>query len=515
MKYMKKMTAAILAVIMVLSMAMAASAATVTNKTEEHTYDAYQVLSGTQAKDNIALGDIEWGTGVDDEALLKQLKKDYDYFDSCSTAAEVAVVLETAVEQTAAAEALANAAADNLTGVYTPVTDEVDLAAGYWLFVDNTNVGTGDARNTALLQITNNDIVIDKKYTAPTVDKTIQGKGEAADACIGDTLTFVLTATMPDNLSDYETYKVVFHDTMSKGLDYVDNSLVIKHGEETNSIDSDNVTFAKSGGDGSDTTIEVSIGDVKKLNVGDNDTIIIEYQATVNADAVIGAAGNPNEVYLEYSNDPNWDKDKVTTEPTGETKEDVVVVFVYELDVDKVNKDGIALADAEFVLWNSDKSKIAKVSEGKLVEWVIESAVTKNEDGIYPVDYTLKSDVNGEFSIAGLDAGTYYLEETKAPAGYNKLTDKIKIVIAADITDEENTQSLDKLTIAVDDKAAVDGVVVDKKYTGVVKTAVVNNIGATLPETGGIGTTIFYIAGAVLVLGAVVLLVTKRRMKNE
>ena len=128
----------------------------------------------------------------------------------------------------------------------------------------------------------------------------------------------------------------------------------------------------------------------------------------MNADAVIGAAGNPNEVYLEYSNDPNRDKDA-----TGQSTKDEVVVFVYQLDVDKVDgKDNKALADAEFVLWNSDKLKIAKVADGKLVEWIDKTTVTANNDGTYSSDYTLKSDGNGEFSIAGLDAGTYYLLPT-------------------------------------------------------------------------------------------------------
>lgn len=511
MKCMKKMTAAILAVIMVLSMAMAASAATVTNETKGHTYDAYQVLSGTQAKDNIALGDIEWGVGVNGPELLEQLKKNYNYFDDCTSAADVAEVLETADDQTAAAEALANVAADNLTDVHTTVTDEVDLAAGYWLFVDNTVVGTDDARNTALLQITNNEIVIGEKYTVPTVDKAIKDEGEAADANIGDTLTFVLTAIMPDNVSDYETYKVVFHDTMSKGLTYVEDSLEVTYEHEGVITPIDIEIDPRPDANGI-TTITVSLADVKVLGVGDEDTIIVEYQATVNADAVIGAAGNPNEVYLEYSNDPNRDKDA-----TGQTTKDEVVVFVYQLDVDKVDgKDNKALADAEFVLWNSDKLKIAKVADGKLVEWIDKTTVTANNDGTYSSDYTLKSDGNGEFSIAGLDAGTYYLEETKAPAGYNKLTDLITIVITAKITETEEAQSLDELTISVDDHTTDQPVVSSgDKTTGVVETVVKNNIGATLPETGGIGTTIFYIAGAVLVLGAVVLLVTKRRMKSE
>lgn len=164
----------------------------------------------------------------------------------------------------------------------------------------------------------------------------------------------------------------------------------------------------------------------------------------MNANAVIGSAGNPNEVYLQYSNDPDWDGTG-DDEPTGETPKDVGSV--------------------------------------------------------------LKSDADDKFALIGLDAGKYKLYETKAPAGYNLLVNPIEIEKTAIITDTEDTQTLDALRIKVDGKEANGDVT-----TGVVETTVKNNSGATLPETVGMGTTLFYILGGVLVLAAVVLLVTKRRM---
>lgn len=511
---MKKFFAILMTLALMLSLAVPAMAATVSNETTGHSYDAYQVFAGTQAVEEIALGDITWGTGVDGAKLLEQLKKDYDYFDDCADAAAVAEVLEGKHNDCPEAKALANAAADNLTANYTEIAagaDSVELATGYWLLVDVTNVGEGDARNNALLQVTNHPIEISKKYTVPAVNKTIKDAGEATDAGINDTVTFVLNATLPNNVSDYDTYKVVFHDTMSAGLTYTNNVTITIDGKSTTGFDTP-ITGEDENGN---TTITISADDVKYLGAGDGSVIVVEYTALVNSKAVIGSAGNPNEVYLEYSNDPNWNGTP-EKEPTGNTPKDEVIVFVYELDVNKTNGSGSTLADAEFILLNSDNSKIAKVADGKLVEWVAISNVTENADGTYPVEYTLKSGNDGKFVIAGLDAGIYYLKETKAPAGYNKLTEKIKIEIAATIIADENAQSLDTLTIAINDGASASGTTNDDgDLTGIVETTVINNAGSTLPETGGMGTTIFYTVGGVMVVAAVVLLITKKRMSAE
>ncbi|MDD6876564.1 MAG: SpaH/EbpB family LPXTG-anchored major pilin, partial [Clostridiaceae bacterium] len=260
-------------------------------------------------------------------------------------------------------------------------------------------------------------------------------------------------------------------------------------------------------------TLTVSCNDLKKITnvtIDKDSKIVVRYTAKLLSTAEIGRPGNSNKVYLEYSNNPN--QTGTGTTETGNTPPDEVLVFTYELDVTKVDGQNAdtKLSGAEFVLLNSDKTKVAKVVDGKFVEWLdIPEAV----DGkvTYPDGSKLTSGTDGKFAVAGLDAGTYYLVETKAPAGYNLLKNPIKVTIAATLDKSENNPALTALTISVDDGTAENG----NLETGAVATNVKNNQGATLPETGGAGTTAFYIIGGCLVLAAAVLLVTKKRMSSK
>lgn len=513
---MKKLFGILLALVLMVT-AMTASAATVANSTN-HSYDAYQVFTGTQAENGgIALGDVEWGTGVNGDALLTTLKADYDYFDTCATAADVAAVLAETADKSDEAKAFANAAAKNLTSTVTASiaagATSVNLPAGYYLLVDTTDIGTAhDARNTALLQVTNkDDIKIEKKYNVPTVDKAIVENNsdvEATDKNIGDTIDFKLTGTLPSNYADYETYKYVFHDTLSDGLSLVatydaeDTTKVVSG--VTVMINGENVTdsfvITKNGN-----ALEISCADLKKIDkvtVTADTTVVVTYSAKLNENAVIGSTGNPNTVKLEYSNDPNWDGtgDK---EPTGNTPPDEVLVFTYELDVTKVDgaNNETKLSGAEFVLYRGEGEAIEYVivdEDGKVTDW------TSDKDKAYK----LISDENGFFKVIGLDTGIYHLEETKAPAGYNLLKDPIEIEITATIATDDTTgkTAVDTLKIKVDGSEK-DGT----PATGVVEATVINNSGATLPETGGIGTTILYVAGGLLIAAALVVLLAKRR----
>lgn len=508
MKSTKKLLALLMAVLMVMGLATTAMAGSITNETDR-VYHAYQIFKGTQANNSVQLGDVEWGTGINSEAFLAALKNSDSFkvdgknvFDECTTAQDVADKLNGKTDKSDFAQAFANLAEKHRTGDYTEIGAKAiknDLAAGYYLLIDQTVVsGENNAKNPALLQVTNdNDLHITGKYGVPTIDKTIQDEGEAADGNIGDTFTFVLKATMPSTFEGYETYKVVFHDTLSKGLTYNESATV--------SVNGFTVTTKKNA-DGT-TEITVSCDNVLAQNVKPNDVITVTYTATLNKDAVIGSEGNPNTVYLEYSNDPNSSGEG----STGKTPPDTVVVFTYELDVTKVDgkNPNMVLQNAEFVLLNTDKTKVATFKDGKLSGWA--DVPTAGTDGkiTWNADMILKSSQAGMISIVGLDAGTYYLKEIKAPAGYNLLKDPIKVVITAGITKMEDKQSLDSLTIAVNDGTPTNGTV----QTGKVDMKVENNIGVTLPETGGMGTTVFYALGGILVAAAVVLLVTKRRMK--
>lgn len=520
MKNVKKLASLLLALLMVFSLAAAASAATVTNQTS-HSYAAYRIFSGTQAENSVPLGDVKWGDGVSGDALLTALKGDSRFnvgtdhaniFASCTTALDVAEVLSAYPDKSDVAKAFANVAARHLTTVTATIADNatsVELPAGYYLLVDTSTPGQDDARNTALLQMTNQDITIESKYSVPSVDKSVQDTdgswGESADWGIGSDVPFRLEGTLPTNYEDYEAYKYVFHDTLSAGLqlngnfDETDPTKVLSgvtvQVGDTNIGSNFTITYT-------DHHLTVACNNLKAIpGLTKDSQIVVEYTAELLSTAVIGGAGNKNEVYLEYANDPNATGDGTT----GNTKKDEVLVFTYELDVTKVDgkDDATTLADAEFVLLSSDKTKAAKVSNGKLVEWVTVPEGTK-----------LTSGNDGKFVIAGLDAGSYYLRETKAPAGYNLLGNDIGITITATLDKSENSPSLTALKISVQNGPDATATERDGDVTtGIVSTVVENVAGAQLPLTGGIGTTVFYIAGSVLVLTAAVLSVTRKRRK--
>ena len=527
MKHTKRAASLLLAIILVFALATTAFAADVTNNTS-HSYNAYQIFKGTQDVNASPLGDVEWGTGIVGSTFLTALQADSRFvvgenniFASCTEAADVAAVLGKYADKSDVANAFANVAAAHLTSTATEIAagaTNVTLDAGYYLLVDTGTVTGNDAYNSALLQVTNKgNITIEKKYDVPSVDKGIvvgDNLVEADDVHIGDNVTFRLTGTLPSNYADYETYFYQFNDTLSNGLKYNgDAKVYVVNGETKNEITSSFSIVPKAAATTAGGTLTITCNNLKAVtSVTKDSKIVVEYTAVLTSDAEIGLPGNANTVTLKYSNNPNQTGSGEPT--TSETPEDKVLVFTYELDVTKVDGQDPSkkLKDAEFVLFNSDKNKVAKVADGKFVQWVDDGSVTKNSDGTYPADYTLKSaETTGLFAIAGLDAGTYYLKETKAPAGYNLLKKDIKIVIAATLDTSENNPTLTGLTISVDDGTAQNG----SLDTGVVSTDVENNSGATLPETGGMGTTLFYVLGGILVVGAVVLLVTKKRMSAE
>ena len=531
MKHLKKLASILLVLVMALSVTTTAFAADVKNKTT-HSYNAYQIFSGTQADSSVPLGDVAWGSGIEGEAFLAELKTDTRFvkdgkniFASCTTAADVAAVLGQYGDESDVAKAFANVAAKHLTTTFTAIAanaSTVDLTAGYYLLVDTSKPGEGDAMNSALLQVTNKgDITIEKKYEVPTVDKSVKDTdnqwGEAADWEIGSNVPFQLVGTLPTNFADYETDKYVFHDTLSAGLQYNgDVKVYVQNGETKTEITTgftvDPSEAATAGGG----TLTVTFTDLKTVEgVTATSKIVVEYTAKLLSTAKIGKPGNKNEVYLEYSNNPNHTGEGT---PTGNTPKDEVLVFTYELDVTKVDGQNAnkKLANAEFVLLNSDKTKVAKVAGGKFVEWV--NVLTDGEDGTitYPDGTTLTSGKDGKFVIAGLDAGTYYLRETKAPGGYNLLKNDISVTITAKLNKDENSPALTELKLSVkEDKEGAEASESDGNIdTGIVSTSVENNSGAQLPETGGMGTTLFYVLGGILVLVAIILLITRKRMSH-
>lgn len=520
MKHSKKLASLLLALVMALSLAVTAFAdesttysITINNSTAGHTYEAYQIFTGdlaTNEAGNKVLSNIVWGSGVSEAG---------------QTALGDAAAKTETLKTEADAKAFAKAVAPYLTtaaGSANTVTDGKyvisGLAAGYYLVKDKDGSLTGDSDSYTeyIIQVVGN-VTATPKSDVPEVQKKVKDINDSTDTTktdwqdsadydIDDSIPFQLKATLANNVSSYTTYKVVFHDTLSKGLTYNNDAKVYIGGTETNGF----TVTATVNADGT-TTLTVSCDDVKALGAGNSSVITVEYTATLNGNAVLGSDGNPNEVYLEYSNNPN--KSEEGNNETGNTPEDTVIVFTYKTVINKVNGQGNPLPGAEFTL----EKKVLKTpaDEEKGTEAVYEwktITVVKNKEGT-------------TFTFSGLDDGNYRLTETVTPAGYNTIA-PIYFVIEATHGETADVPTLKTLNAYLTDangnkqtemkdgeSVNIDLGTVDLT-AGSITTTVVNKSGSELPSTGGIGTTIFYVLGGVLVLAAVVLLVTKKRMSG-
>ena len=514
MKHSKKLASLLLALVMALSLAVTAFAdesttysITINNSTAGHTYEAYQIFTGdlaTNEAGNKVLSNIVWGSGVSKAGQT-----------ALGDAAAKAETLKTEAD----AKAFAKAVAPYLTtaaGSANTVTDGKyvisGLAAGYYLVKDQDGslIGDNDSYTEYIIQVVGN-VTATPKSDVPEVQKKVKDINDSTDTTktdwqdsadydIGDSIPFQLKATLADNVSSYTTYKVVFHDTLSKGLTYNNDAKVYIGGTETNGF----AVTATVNADGT-TTLTVSCDDVKALDASNSSVITVEYTAKLNENAVLGSAGNPNEVYLEYSNNPN--KSEKGNNETGETPKDVVIVFTYKTIINKVDSENKPLTGAAFKL-----EKLIKGKDGDADTWT-----TVKE---FAVDETTTS-----FTFSGLDDGQYKLTETKTPVGYNTI-DPIYFVIEATHGETADAPTLKTLNAYLTDangnkqtemkdgeSVNIDLGTVDLT-AGSITTTVVNKSGSKLPSTGGIGTTIFYVLGGVLVLAAVVLLVTKKRMSG-
>ena len=503
MKHIKKLASLLLALVMVFALATTAFAdetttysITINNSAEGHTYEAYQIFTGDLVeKDGTKiLSNIVWGSGISEAGQT-----------ALGDAAAKAETLKTEDD----AKAFAKAVAPYLTtaaGSANTVTDGKyvisGLAAGYYLVKDQDGSLTGDSDSYTeyIIQVVGN-VTATPKSDVPEVEKKVKDTNEttgettgwqdSADYDIGDSIPFQLKATLADNVSSYTTYKVVFHDTLSKGLTYNNDAKVYIGGTKT-----DGFTVTSTVNDDGTTTLTVSCDDVKALGAGNSSVITVEYTATLNGNAVLGSDGNPNEVYLEYSNNPN--KSEEGNNETGNTPEDTVIVFTYKTVINKVNGQGNPLPGAEFTL----EKKVLKTpaDEEKGTEAVYEwktITVVKNKEGT-------------TFTFSGLDDGNYRLTETVTPAGYNTIAP-----IEFTVTAEHDVLSDNPALTSLSGNATTGELTFTSSTTeGSLSADVVNKAGSVLPSTGGIGTTIFYVLGGVLVLAAVVLLVTKKRMSG-
>ncbi len=512
MKALKKLSCLLLAVLLLMSVSVTAFAAegaptvkgpdasfalTINESDPNHSYTAYQIFKGslTQQDGNEILTDIQWGDGVSEAGKIALV----DAFKAVSTsAADVAKAIgSTAADAQKVAEIMAVADNQEGAGITIPRNGEgnnysTTVTTGYYVVYDS--VTDGDAYTAAseyIVQVVGATDVT-PKADKPSVEKEVQeesrladgkeGWGDDADYDIGDDVPFRLTATLGTHYGDYTTYKLVFHDTPSKGLTVNEDSFTVTvDGTTTLGADQFKVVVATDG------SFTVTIEDLKEVapDAHDNSVIVVQYTAELNNNAEILTA-NPNEVYLEYSNEPHSDG-------TGRTPKDEVNVFTYKIDVFKYDgKDKVGeelpekgLEGVEFVLSRGVGENVEYVSgvddNDKITGW------TKSLDDAMK----FLTDEQGKISVKGLDDGTYTLTETKPLPGYNT-AEPIEITVEG-----TNVTTTGDLSDAA----------------GVVN--VENNEGLELPETGGIGTTIFYAVGGVLVVAALVLLVTKKRMSKE
>lgn len=490
MKRVKRLASLMLALILVFCMSMSAFAEettysiTINNSTEGHTYEAYQIFTGDLHEG--VLSNIKWGSSVSNSAGLGDAAAVAEKLDTNYTG-EGKITVDNLLEMITLGNPVADSGETSNPYVIS------GLAAGYYLVKDKDGsvTGEGDAYTEYIIKVVGN-VTTEPKSDVPEVEKKVKDINDStddamtdwqdsADYDIGDSVPFQLKATLADNVSAYTTYKVVFHDTLSKGLTYYNDAKVYIDGKETNGFTVTSTVNA----DGT-TTLTVSCDDVKALGAGNSSVITVEYTATLNENAVLGSAGNPNEVYLKYSNNPN--KSEKGDNETGNTPKDVVIVFTYKTIINKVDGEGKPLTGAEFTLekYNKETDK-----------W---EAIT-----------VVKNDERTTFTFSGLDDGKYRLTETTTPAGYNTI-DPIEFTVTA----EHDVLSDNPVLTSLSGNTTTGELTFTSNTTeGSLSADVVNKAGSTLPETGGMGTTMFYVVGGILVLVAVVLLVARKRMNSE
>lgn len=488
-KAMKKLMAALLAVAMVCAMAIPAFA---TVDISSHTFEAYQIFAGDLNEGT--LSNVTWGHNVT-VTFFNYLKTANTAYSACTDAKGVAEVLS---NNPSLKYDFAKIAADHVTGTAMATgTGSVTLpSAGYYLIVDTTDVANKhDAKNLSLLQVSGATTVTPQvKTDIPTLEKKVKDINDttgvesdwhdSADYDIGDTIPYKLTATLGD-VSNYDTYYVKFVDTMTN-LTYVDESASVKINTTPLTPTQYKLTW-----DAPSKTLEIEIDDVKALHAGNGSIITVEYKATLDATAVIGSEGNPNYAHLVFSNNPNG-------EGTGETPKDTNIVFTYKVEANKVNPEGATLPGAAFELWKKVGS-----------DWVSKGIMNarKESDGTYTIqDATSVT----KFEWNGIDDGDYKLVEVVTPAGYNTMEPLLFTVTA---THSETADNPVLLTLS--GNTTTGDVITGNPNTGILTSQIVNNRGTTLPGTGGIGTTIFYVVGGGLMVAAAVLLITKKRMENR
>lgn len=537
-KAIKKLLAALLAVAMVCAMAIPAFAENSEGDVDSHhTYSAFQIFKGDVEGNNIKdfkISNAKWGESITNPTeFLAQLTADSTIggeFKTNFTPQEAVAVISQWHDSDDDSIAFARFVCHylysndaNPTYVVRAGSNALTIPeakAGYYLFVDTTDFSKDDSYhsyNSFLLMVTkgNWNVPITPKAEKPTVEKKVYdnpdgtstgGFGSSADHAINEKFQFQLTATLPDSTNRaydyYDKYSVIFHDTLSDGITYdkddeLDSVVIKSNGNTYNITDSSKYTIDTTDLE-SQNSFVVNI-DVKAcakdagFDLNDGATITVTYTAHLNDKAYVNTAGgstsNINKVYLTYSNNP---KDESSIGKTPESTP--VYVYTYQLNNTKHQdtEKGPALEGACFRLYSdeacTDQSEVQLYQKDGFY-YPIKDATDKAQDAV-----EMFSDEHGQFNVKGLDAGTYYLKEITPPDGYSACK-VIPVTIKADHSrnDQVNLEGSNLTNDIVNIKAG----------------------GITLPSTGGIGTTLFYVVGGGLMVAAIVLLVTKKRMENK
>lgn len=508
---MKKVFSIIVSAIMMVSMLTVTAFAVPTNATtgtltinrEGATFTAYKVLDAT----------LKSGTTVYEYSATTDFAGFFGNAAYGSYTIEGIQKLDTVEKQDAFAAALEKYAKDNtITGEsFAGGSTAKELSIGYYVVVqtasDSSNAYVPNKTVTVAIPETsdnesfNYDVVVTPKDSLPSVDKVIVENGndvDKNDVGIGDTVTYKLTSTVPQYPANTVENSVEYYlkDTLSKGLTFNADSLSvvgIKGGVKTAlTKGTDYVINTSEIVAGSETTITVDFTG-KYTTLKNYDSIEVTYNATLNENAIIGGAGNPNDVLLGYTNNPNSGE-------KHETDKVEVKTYTYAIGVLKVDATSkAALPGAEFELRNSNGTLVGKYGYAADGSVVVSAGTDK-----------IATDANGRVYFIGLDEGTYSLKETKAPNGYVLLSGEISFTITAT---KESGLPTGACVVAVggEDVTAAETVTINGAEATLAKITVENKKGFTLPTTGGVGTWMFTIGGLVLMAGAVVVFAVNRK----
>lgn len=541
MKKMKKLLSILSAAIMLIAMTTTVFAdATLSRASgDTHTYEVYQIFTGSVSEDVIS--GVKWGkngTGTEGTDVSSTVLNALKSVNSEPKESVKIATIDDYWNQAAGAPA-PFATIDGTT------TTTASLPSGYYLIKDTTRAGNGDSVNFHVVKITNGseNLTITQKRDEPVVYKYIKEDStslyrKTADYSMDEEIPFRIVGTLPDaaDYARYTTYQYTFTDTLTR-MNYVAHSLhvyVYRGYTDANTLgtyvgelklnDAANVSVTASG-----TNVTVGFTDLKAAKYVEDgindgvvagDVVVVEYTAKFTADAVERQYGNPNEVKLTYSNNPNLDSSGNPITTTSDTPKDYAYAFTYTLDATKVDSTTKqALSGAGFKIYykdNAETAHYAVITDGKVTDWE-----TNIDDATQ-----ITTGANGQILVKGLDAGTYYLKETKTPDNYSTIANDVKFTISATISSKTGgVAGSDKYEISalsitssdtnVDvDKKAKENLVANKQ-TGTVYTNIKNSPTSTLPTTGGIGTKIFYVVGGIMMVASLALLFLKKRVSKN